>query len=308
MSVIDDGRNQTSAGLNRPVDRACCRSSASPALLVAVIWFLCTGVANACSYFAWSNAVGLTPADVGDPGSGFARYSGQCSLRVNGPSEYVQDDNPATETAYNARFYVYTGTLANADVFVAYRAAGTEIFRVHYNAGAFSFVVSGAAVQPAAIPAVANRWYSVEVDWRQGAAPGFTAKVQGNGGLVPVSSTATITSSADAVDRVRLGMINAGAGGQGFFDAFESTRGGPIAIGRLCRGDSNNDFGLNGADAQAVIAEVSSAGLSSGQPDCTENGVVSSQDAQCIADLVVAGIGCGSAVLGFLTIFVDSFE
>jgi len=308
MRCVDPENLEMALNLRQPQSTVRGSSALSKLVLVALLWFIGTGVASACSLFEWSSAVGLTSADVGEPNAGFRRYSGFCALRVNGPSKFVQDDSPAAESTYSARFYVYTGNMANADVFAAYRQGGTEMFRVQYNAGAFSFVVKGAAVQPAPIPALANRWYSVEVAWRQGVTPGFTVIVQGNGSQSSATSQASILPAADSVDFVRLGMINAGASGTGFFDDFDSRRSGPI--GRLCRGDSTSDFVLNGADAQAVIAEASLSGLAFGRPDCTENGVVNSQDAQCIADLVVAGIGCGSGIAGegFMGIFASSFE
>ena len=250
-------------------------------------------VASACAISAWSSATGLSAADTGEPTAGFSRYSGKCSLRANGPTKFVQDNSPGNATSYFARYYVNTGTLAGADIFKARDAANADVIRVSYNAGALSFFVKGAASQPANIPAVAGRWYSVELSWAQGAAAAFNVKVQGNNGAAVTAPATTINSATDVINNVQLGMINAGATGQGFFDEFDSRR--TTAPGRLCKGDANGNGTITGGDAQAIIAEFTSGSATTviGQPDCNESGGVTGGDAQCVINLFTTGVTCG---------------
>ena len=261
-----------------------------PSSLVIFFFGVLLGqITSACSLSPWTSALGLTSTDTGEPSDGFSRYSGRCSLRVNGPNKYVQDNSPVNATTYFARFYVNTGTLANADIFKALDAANSTVIRVSYNAGALSFFVRGAVTQPADIPADAGRWYSVELEWAQGAASDFRVKVQGNGGAAVVAPVTAINSASDTINNVQLGMINAGASGQGFFDGFSSRRNAPP--GRLCRGDANGNGLIQGSDRVAISNEIAGT-IATGRPDCNENGAVQGADRVCVSNLILAGATC----------------
>lgn len=245
--------------------------------------------ASACTLNPWTSAVGLSNSDTGEPGTGFTRYSGRCSLRVNGPNRFVQDNSPVDATSYFVRFYVNTGTLANADIFKALDASNATVIRVSYNAGALSFFVKGAPAQPADIPATAGRWYSVELEWSQGAAAQFKVRVQGNDMAAVVAPVTIINSASDTINNVQLGMINAGATGQGFFDGFASRRN--AAPGRLCKGDANGNGLIQGSDRVAISNEIAGT-IATGRPDCNENGAVQGADRVCVSNLILAGATC----------------
>lgn len=246
--------------------------------------------ASACSLNPWTSAVGLSNSDTGEPSTGFSRYSGRCSLRVNGPNKFVQDNSPVNATSYFVRFYVNTGTIANAEIFKALDASNATVIRVSYNAGAFSFFVKGAPAQPADIPATAGRWYSVELEWSQGAAAQFKVKVQGDGGAAVIAPVTSINSATDTINHVQFGMINAGATGQGFFDGFASRRN--AAPGRLCKGDANGNGMIQGSDRVAISNEIAGT-VATGRPDCNENGAVQGADRVCVSNLILAGTTCG---------------
>lgn len=265
------------------------RSKSLIALSVGAALLMMGQVASACAISAWSSATGLSAADSGEPTAGFSRYSGKCSLRANGPSKFVQDNSPANATSYFARFYVNTGTLASADIFKARDAANADVIRVSYNAGNLSFFVKGAAAQPANIPAIAGRWYSVELSWAQGAAAAFNVKVQGDNGAAVTAPATTINSATDVINNVQLGMINAGATGQGFFDEFDSRR--TTAPGRLCKGDANGNGQIQGNDRVTISNEIAGT-VATGQPDANENGSVQGNDRVVVSNLILAGATC----------------
>lgn len=249
----------------------------SLALFTAFAGMSQVAFAQTCSTAAWSvTAAGTTAAT--PPGNG--RYSGRCALVTSAAGQTVTDNSPTAETSYRARFYVFTGTL-NGDIFRATNAASTEIIGVAYNGTNLNFrVKNGAATGTTSIPAVANRWYGVEVRWSQGAATTFTAIVKGNAATTATTQTiAAVNSTGDVIDTAVLGQIT--GTGAGRFDEFDSRK--TTDIGFLLRGDANGNGTVTITDASVVAAEAGGGALAAGQPDANENGSVTITDAAVIA-------------------------
>ncbi len=243
--------------------------------------------ANACSISAWSatDSVGVVAANSGEAPA-FSRYSGRCSLKATGAAtaKYVQDNTPTNATSYKSRFYVYTGstladTTAGGFLFLARDGAGANLIRIALTGGNLKTTVTGSGAAIADIPVVAGKYYSVELEWAQGAAAPFSIKVQGANSSTPVIRTTTTNNATGVLKDVRLGL-SAGSTGTVFFDEYDSRR--TTAPGRLCRGDANNSGQISFADAQQIAAEIGGA-LTVGQPDCNESGSVNFTDAQCAA-------------------------
>lgn len=250
-------------------------------------------MAQTCSIAAWSNAATTTATATSTAGG---RYSGACYAAVAsaGANSFVVDNSPTNETSYRARAYGYTSDLAGAeaDIFQAQNAAGTNIIRVTYTAGTgFRFYVNGAAsgASLGTVPAVANRWYGFEVRWANNGT--FTAIVRGAGVSAPVQITApAFSNAADRIETARLGLLTtAGVTGGMRFDDFDSRR--TTDIGFILRGNANGDATVNIGDAIAIRNEVNSGGtaLASGQADCNEDGTVNIGDAICVRNIVNAG-------------------
>lgn len=245
----------------------------------------------ACSIAAWNGAPGGTPV-AGRPtdATPVARYSGQCGLRAAASGSFVTDTTPTAEAAFRARFYVYTGlTSGQAVVYRARNAANVDQITVTYNQGTpgnFSFAIPGAAAQT--VPANTNAWYSIELNWA--AAGTLSATVRGAGGTTDATASITGGTAGGAIDTAQLGWI-AGTGVAGtraiIADAYESRR--STAIGRLCRGDANNDGTRNSGDQLAVRNEFFGTALSAGQPDANEDGNVNSADQLVVRNLFFGG-------------------
>ena len=261
--------------------------------------------ANACSISAWSttDSVGVVAADSGEAPA-FSRYSGRCSLRVVGGAtpKYVQDNTPTNATAFKSRFYINTGsplvdTGAAGFVFLARDGAGANLIRIALTGGNLQATVTGSAAAIPAIPVVAGRYYSVEIEWAQGAAAPFSIKVQGAGAAAPTTQTTTTNNASGVLKDVRLGL-SAGSTGTVFLDEYDSRR--TTAPGRLCRGDANADRAINifdrGALNQDILAQTANPGsnLAVGQPDCNEDGAVNIFDRGCVNGQIIANPLCAN--------------
>jgi len=244
--------------------------------------------ANACSISAWSavDSVGVVAADAGEPinspPNGFKRYSARCGLRVvgGGTAKYVQDNTPTNATSYKARFYVFTGTTladttTNGFVYLARDGAGANLIRIALTGGNLITTVTGSAGAIAPIPVVADKFYSVEIEWAQGAASPFSIKVQGAGAPTAVTQTTTTNNAAGVLKDVRLGL-SAGSTGTVFFDEYDSRR--TTAPGRLLKCDANNDGLVAIGDRVVINNEILNLSLATGQPDANEDGIVSVAD------------------------------
>lgn len=253
----------------------------------------------ACSIAAWNGTAGGTPV-AGRPtdATPVSRYSGQCGLRAAASGTFVADNTPQTEGAFRARFYVYTGlTAGSAVVYRALNATNVEQISVTYNhgtPGTFSFAIPGATAQT--VPANANAWYSIELNWAT--AGTMSATVRGAGGTTDATANVTGGTGGGTIDTAQLGWIS-GTGTAGpraiIADAYESRR--STAIGRLCRGDANNDGLRNSGDQITVRNEVFGTSLAAGQPDANEDGNINSGDQITVRNLVFNGQGnCTSGV------------
>ena len=251
--------------------------------------------ANACSISAWSatDSVGVVAADSGEAPT-FSRYSGRCSLRIAGAAtaKYVQDNTPTNATSYKSRFYINAGsplvdTGASGFVFLARDGAGANLIRIALTGGNLQTTVTGAAAAIPAIPITAG-YYSVEIEWAQGAAAPFSIKVQGAGAATPTTQTTTTNNAAGVLKDVRLGL-SANSTGTAFFDEYDSRR--TTAPGRLCRGDANGNGFIQGNDRVFVTNETLGT-LATGQADANENGFVQGNDRVIISNLILANTVC----------------
>ncbi len=269
-------------------------------LAAALLMALPFASAEACSKNAWlgnaAAASGVLASGTELPAGNVNKipvYSGKCAIR-SGPGQFVTDNTPNAEGTYRARFYVYTS--ANGKFFTATASddsAGAEIVGVSFNGTAISF--SG-PTGVATVPALPNRWYSVEFLHQTGGA--FSATVQGAGAAT--GTTVTGTSVTGSVGSAALGFIGTGTGTIGA-DEFESTRSATTAIGRKCRGNAvATDTVISVADRVAINTQILGAsagvGVASGQPDSNEDGIVSVADRVLVNGLILAGQGgtfCG---------------
>ena len=269
----------------------------------AVFGLVGANAAFACSTTAWNGGETGNPTE-GRPNetNAVARYSGQCGLKAVASGSFVTDNSPAAETTFRARFYVYTGLASGqAVVYRARDAANADRITVTYDRGAgnFSFAIPGATAQT--IAAAPNAWYSIELNWAQAGTMAVT--VRGAGATTDSTANLTGGTGGGTIDSAQLGWVtgtgtagNTGTAREGIVtDAYESRR--STAIGRLCRGDANNDGLRNSGDQITVRNEVFGTALGAGQPDANEDGFVNSGDQIAVRNLVFAGQGnCTSGV------------
>ncbi len=258
-----------------------------------------TNAVFACSTAAWNgNETGNPQEGRPTDASPVSRYAGQCGLKSAATAQFVTDNTPTAETTFRARFYVYTGlTSGSAVVYEALDAANARQIAVTYNrdAGNLSFVTSGPT--PQTVTVVPDRWYSVELDWSRTRGNMIVA-VRGAGATTDSPATVAGVGAADAIDTVRMGWVS-GAGvaaARGITtDAYESRRATPI--GRLCRGDANNDSNRNSGDQIQIRNEALGGALAAGQPDANEDGSINSGDQIVVRNIALGGQGaCSSGV------------
>ena len=253
-----------------------------------------SSAASACTTDAWSSVTGAPTA--AEPNT-VKRYSGVCGMQpALAGSSFVTDDSPngttdGTSNPYRARFYVFTGVNGNSpQIFRATSSdagAGTESVLISRTADGFSFSIPGTTVgnfvEPAGASGFNNKWYAIEIFYQDGQP--FTAAVRGNRATAETLLTsAGNVSGGIAVGSASLGVINAAASTTAMaFDDFESTRSASSAIGRLCPGDADGGGSIGAADAIAIANDFAGT-RASGQPDCTEDGLVNVNDAICVAN------------------------
>ena len=156
----------------------------------------------------------------------------QAVISGNTPS-YVQDDTPANETSYRARFYFNpNGTSTGGtqhDILVGRNAGGAVIFRVQYRrTGAGLYQIRAGTVRSGGTTytawySVDNAAHSVEIAWQSASSATFSLYVDGT-----LRQTLTgLNTSAYRLETVRLGPssgLNASALGTEYYDEFVSTR------------------------------------------------------------------------------------
>lgn len=286
-----------------------------------------------CSTAAWGQGGNPSVAPtVGSPFAGgpvtspiVSRYQGQCGLRAptNG-GNYVQDSSPAAEPTFRARFYAFLPNTGSAStIFRAGNATADSALttftdgriRVVYNGtGTINVFGPGGTPNLQCAGLTTGRWYSIELAYNStGSALGTGADTlaanslratvigQGNaatGDAAPqINCTQTgagiATSANNTIDYVQLGNLTGGPAGNAItFDSYESRRTTPI--GRLCRGDADNNGSLSIADRSAITTELGSFGntRAPGTADCDENGQIQIADRACITQRLGAFQNC----------------
>ncbi|MCX7562769.1 dockerin type I domain-containing protein [Xanthomonadaceae bacterium XH05] len=268
-------------------------------LAAALLTALPMGGALACTISAWNGTGSATSSDAGGPTDGFARYSGVCALAVDS-GKYVVDNSPSNEGVYRARFYVLTRAVASpVTVFKATATdnggAAAATLSAEFNGSALSFTQNGNAVGSPITGLLADRWYSVEIFYKAGAA--FEATVAGAGTDTPIGTVNVTTGiGSGTIGSAVLGVSSGTISGSTKFgfDAFESTRSEDTVIGRLCRGDATGDGALNIQDRIRLNNELNSFGANAapGQPDCNENGTINTQDRICLNNRIANFDSC----------------
>ncbi len=148
---------------------------------------------------------------------------------------YVQDNTPAAETSYHARFYfnpqTYATALAAHTVFSGLRAGSTTpIFRVEYErteAGLYQLraVVrrAGGETATGAFAVTSDRWHAIEIDWASAPSAPFRLYVDGT----LVQTLTGLNTGAFTLQSVRLGpsgQLAAGMQATELYDDFVSWR------------------------------------------------------------------------------------
>jgi hypothetical protein len=282
-----------------------------------------------CSTAAWGQGGNPTVSAVvgspvaGGPTANVSRYQGQCGLRapVGGTGNYVQDSSPAAEPTFRARFYAFLPNTGSASTI--FRAGNAADALTDYNTGRIRVVWNGSSsinvLGPGGSPSLTcsgltpGRWYSIELAYNStGSSLGtgsdtlaansmrVTVIGQGNAatGDAPPQVNCTQTGSPVAtisnntIDYVQLGNLTGGSSGAITVDSYESRRTTPI--GRLCRGDADNDNQLSIADRTAITNEVNSFGSTRapGTPDCNEDGAITTADRTCVSQRLSAFQNC----------------
>lgn len=263
---------------------------------VALVAAAALGLAGANAVLACSTAAPLN-GESGNPTEGrptdaspVARYSGHCGLRSAAAGQFVSDNTPTAEATFRARFYVYTGlTAGSALVYQARNAGGTQMIGATYSRTGNQFIFNTTAGSANVGSIMQDRWYSAELNWSR-AANSMVVTVRGAGATADSTASITGVGVNDQIDDARVGWIS-GIGTAGVraitTDAYEARR--STAIGRLCRGDANNDGRRNSGDQIVVRNEFLVSALAPGQPDANEDGDINSGDQITIRNLFFAG-------------------
>lgn len=263
---------------------------------------LMPGQVSACSTAAWDGVSTSGSASqvlvVGSPtdATSVPRYSGPCAAMARAPGNYVTDELATSDWAYHARFYVFVDVPANEVMFFrAENAAGQPMITIRQNLTTLKFDLSAGVTTTA--PVVPGRWYAIELDWYAGRA--MTVEVRGAGAEPQARFSTPAAAPADRIKRVSLGWVSGAGTGRVVIDAYAARRltgwEYDIAIGRLCRGhavDAAMDASLFASDMVLVRNEAAGLGLTAGQPDCDENGVVNTADTTCIGTAIVRYSQC----------------
>lgn len=262
------------------------------ALIGSLAIALGTGSAVACSLQNWSTTSGGIFASQpdgtgGDPGGSPAssRYAGLCgSTAPAGAVSFVQDNRPGGIDRIIARFYVLNSGATNAVVYRGNNSGGGELFNVTLDGGNATFNAGAAS----ASAATQTGWNSIEIDWDSA---GGTGNLIVNGGA-PVALSGAV--AAGALANVQLGNVNGASGGSLSFDGYEAHL--STAVGRICNCNANGsaDDAVDIGDIIVLVNEVGGTSLTSGTPDCNEDGLVDIGD--LIETVNIVG-GTGACVL-----------
>jgi len=271
-------------------------------LQVAALFLVVPGWATACSLNGWDEVATAGSAGqvltVGTPADAapVPRYSGPCAAIAKAPGNYVTDTLTLEDWAYHARFYVFVDVPAQeVEFFRASNASGQTIIKIRQNLTTLKFDTSANVTFTS--PVVPGRWYAIELDWNAGQP--MTVEVRGAGTDPTPRFSVVAGNAADRIKKVSLGWVSGTGTGRIAIDAYATRRltgwESDIAIGRLCRGDTDIDNYYRGLEADDMVRtrnEVAGLGLAPGQPDCDENGQVNSADATCIGAAIVRDASC----------------
>ncbi|MBL8056727.1 MAG: LamG domain-containing protein [Anaerolineales bacterium] len=194
---------------------------------------------EAGNLLAWTTSV----TDAGDLSvAGPAALAGGLGVQAvvdDNVSVYVQDDAPAAETRWRARFYLDPNSVSMAanDAFYAlygYSGSSTVVLRLEVGHSASQYRLRASARDDAnawtssAWLTIADTGQAVELDWRAASAAGAN-----NGGLtvwINGAQQAELTgldNDTRRLDRVRLGIVagvDTRTRGVCYFDAYETRR------------------------------------------------------------------------------------
>jgi hypothetical protein len=286
-----------------------------------------------CSVSAWGQGSNPSVSGtVGSPFPGgpvtspiVSRYQGQCGLRApTGAGNYVQDSSPAAEPTFRARFYAFLPNTGSASTIfrAGNQTADSSLttftdgrIRVVYNGtGGINVFGPGGSPNLSCTGLTTGRWYSIELAYNStGSALGsgsdtlaanslrVTVIGQGNaatGDAPPQvncnqTGSGIATAATNTIDYVQLGNLTGGPSGNAItVDSYESRR--TMPIGRLCRGDADDNRSLSVADRTLITQEVNSFGATRapGVPDCNEDGAITVADRTCITQRVNAFQNC----------------
>lgn len=205
-------------------------------------------LARACTLANWSTSVGIVDLLAADAAAGVRAYQGECGLRVtldDTQSHYLQDNNPAAEKRYIARFYLYIGGYMSAmdsaelALLSGYSTNGSRHFRlVLAKTASGNFTLTrrvrrddGTEAIEAGGAILNQNWNEIVLDW---AASSADVANDGSIALTVNGVTQTAMTGLDndqaVIDHVRLGVdggISAlAAPGQFMVDTFLSQRSG----------------------------------------------------------------------------------
>ena len=263
-----------------------------------------SGQAAACTLAAWGASGGgifgaVVSAQPNHP-TPSARYSGHCGIRGPATGSYVADGSPADEKTFHAGFHVFTGLSSGSAVFLEAPGPGQPLFTLEFDASG-TRIVARTQGGSQSLPGIqSGRWYFVQVDWAvpgvlttDEVAPGTLHVLVTNDALPIRQETVVPGVGIPGVQSMRLGWISgsgvvmADAKRAGIIvDNYDSARHGRIQA--QIRGDANGDQQVTAGDAVAVQQEIQGQALAPGQPDCTQDGLVNSDDVSCIQGLAFA--------------------
>ena len=234
--------------------------------------------AMACSTDAWDDVSGGVK---GSPPA-ISRYSGLCAFALSSAG-YVESRR-ASDQRYIARFYVLNG-IEGSEAMVIFRAYSDDaatgaLFEVTLNGSQFGIdagAAGGGSTSEDPPPAKPG-WNLVEIDWASNGSVSYWI----NADSQSEPATGSVDAGSGTVQSVRLGAPGGFGNNSGTltFDAFESHRSTPV--GALLVGDANADSVVDSADVDAIRDEFFENGLSTGTPDCNEDGAVDSGDTICV--------------------------
>jgi hypothetical protein len=252
---------------------------------LAVLIFALSGQsALACTAGAWSSETGVSVGGPeGNPNT-LARYSGFCAMQTPDSSGvWVEDTSPGPDgiSRIRARFYVLVNNASEAVVYRGLGPTDNPVFgvRVNPNTGDVVFTSAGSDAVCEGC-AVGGSWNSIEIDWDTGGSA-LSLWVNSDATTAPPDDSVSFASS-QTVAAVRLGNLNNATGVMNF-DSYESRR--TTAIGRLLRGDADQNSAIGAGDITAIINEFLGNQVASGQPDCDGNGQIGAGDITCVIQI-----------------------